>query len=58
MSLNKRERLAKKRTDEEEEKRIEAEKLNPPFPYKMEVFPYDFFGVGNLSQAEEEKSTS
>lgn len=58
MSLNKRERLAKKRTDEEEEKRIEAEKLNPPFPYKMEVFPYDFFGIENLSQAEEEKSTS
>lgn len=58
MSLNKRERLAKKRTDEEEEKRIEAEKLNPPFPYKMEVFPYDFFGIENLSQPEEEKSTS
>lgn len=58
MSLNKRERLQKKRNDEEEAKMEEAAKLNPSFPYKMEIFPYNFFGIENLSQAEEEKATS
>jgi hypothetical protein len=53
MSLDKRERLAKKRNDEEEAKKVESEKLNPSFPYKMEVFPYDFFGVENLSPPDE-----
>jgi hypothetical protein len=57
MSLDKRERLAKKRNDEEEAKKVEAEKLNPSFPYRMVVFPYDFFGIENLT-AEEEKPTS
>ena len=58
MSLDKKERLAKKRSDEEEAKKVEAEKLNPPFPYKMEVFPYDFFGYEQLTAPTEEKSTS
>lgn len=58
MSLNKRERLQKKRNDEEEVKMEEASKLNPSFPYKMEIFPYNFFGIENLSQTEKEKATS
>lgn len=58
MSLNKQERLAKKRNDEQEAKWVEAQKLNPSFPYTMEVFPYVFFGVENLSPQEKEKPTS
>jgi hypothetical protein len=57
MSLNKQANLAKKRSDEEEAKKVEAEKLNPSFPYRMVVFPYDFFGIENLT-TEEEKPTS
>ncbi|MFN6045989.1 MAG: hypothetical protein ACK49I_11005 [Verrucomicrobiota bacterium] len=58
MSLNKKDRLAKKRSDAQDAKLVEAQKLNPSFPYKMEVFPYGFFGIENLSQPEEKKSTS
>jgi hypothetical protein len=58
MSLNKQERLAKKRNDEEEAKAVEREKLNPSFPYKMAIFPYDFFGVESLTATEESKPTS
>ncbi|MFN6017009.1 MAG: hypothetical protein ACK49N_05490 [Verrucomicrobiota bacterium] len=58
MSLDKKERLAKKRNDEEEAKKVEAEKLNPSFPYKMEVFPYDFFGYEQLTAPTDGASTS
>jgi hypothetical protein len=58
MSLNKQERLTKKRNDEEEAKAVEREKLNPSFPYKMAIFPYDFFGVESLTATEESKPTS
>jgi hypothetical protein len=58
MSLNKQERLAKKRNDEEEAKAVEREKLNPSFPYKMAIFPYDFFGVESLTATEESEPTS
>ena len=58
MSLNKQERLTKKRNDEEEAKAVEREKINPSFPYKMAIFPYDFFGVENLTATEESKPTS
>jgi hypothetical protein len=49
MSLDKKASLAKKRSDAEEERMAEKERLNPRFPYRMEVFPYDFFGVENLT---------
>lgn len=58
MSLNKQERLTKKRNDEEEAKAVEREKINPSFPYKMAIFPYDFFGVESLTATEESKPTS
>jgi hypothetical protein len=57
MSLDKKASLAKKRSDAEEERMAEKEQLNPSFPYRMAVFPYDFFGIENLT-AEEEKVTS
>ena len=53
MSLDKKSNLEKKRNNEEEAKQTEAAKLNSSFPYKMEVFPYDFFGVENLSPPED-----
>ena len=46
--LDKRGRLAKKRSDAEEEAKIEREKFSPEFPYRMEMFPYNFFGVDRL----------
>lgn len=58
MSLDKQANLAKKRSDEEDAKKVEAEKLNPPFPYKMAVFPYDFFGYEQLTATTDSKSTS
>lgn len=58
MSLDKKERLAKKRSDEEEARVVEREKLNPSFPYKMEVFPYDFFGYEQLTAPIDGVSTS
>jgi hypothetical protein len=58
MSLDKKANLAKKRSDAEEAKKVEAEKLNPAFPYKMVVFPYDFFGYEQLTAPTEGKSTS
>lgn len=58
MSLDKKGRLEKKRSDEEEARAVEREKLNPSFPYKMAIFPYDFFGVENLTASEEDKPTS
>lgn len=58
MSLDKKERLAKKRSDEEEARIAETEKLNPSFPYKMAIFPYDFFGVESLTPSEEDKPSS
>lgn len=58
MSLNKKERLAKIRADEAEEKVAENKKLNPAFPYRMAAFPYDFFGIENLIAIEEEKPSS
>lgn len=58
MSLNKQERLTKKRNDEEEARAVEREKINPSFPYKMAIFPYDFFGVESLTATEESKPTS
>jgi len=53
MSLDKKANLEKKRNDEDEAKQTEAGKLNPSFPYKMTVFPYDFFGLENLDPPEE-----
>lgn len=58
MSLDKKERLAKKRSDEEEARIVEAEKLNPSLPYKMAIFPYDFFGIENLFPTEDEEEES
>jgi hypothetical protein len=57
MSLDKKANLEKKRNDEEEAKQTEAAKLNPSFPYKMAVFPYDFFGLENLSPPEDKKTS-
>ena len=58
MSLDKKERLTKKRNNEEEAKKVEAEKLNPSFPYKREFFPYDFFGYEQLTAPTDGASTS
>jgi len=57
MSLDKKSNLEKKRNNEEEAKQTEAAKLNPSFPYKMAVFPYDFFGLENLDPPEEKKTS-
>jgi hypothetical protein len=57
MSLDKKGRLARKRSDAEEAILDEAEKLNPSFPYRMEAFPFNFFGV-DIFVTEEEKPTS
>jgi hypothetical protein len=58
MSLNKKAALDKKRSDAEEARMAEKEKLNPRLPYKMLVFPYDFFGVDNLIATKKEKAKS
>ena len=58
MSLNKKERLAKSREAEAEEKAAANINLNPAFPYRMEQFPHGFFGIENLITVEEEKPTS
>jgi hypothetical protein len=57
MSLDKKGRLARQRSDAEEARLDEAEKLNPSFPYRMEAFPFNFFGV-DIFVTEEEKPTS
>ena len=58
MSLDKKAQLAKKRSDAEEERMAEKERLNPRFPYNMAVFPYDFFGIENLIPEKKDKSQS
>ena len=55
MSLDKKAQLAKKRSDAEEDRMAEKERLNPRFPYRMEVFPYDFFGIENLTPEKKDK---
>lgn len=58
MSLDKKGRLEKKRSDAEDARIVEAEKLNPSLPYKMAIFPYDFFGIENLFPTEDEEEKS
>jgi hypothetical protein len=48
MSLNKKAKMEKKRNVAEDAKTSEASRLNPKLPYRIVVFPYDFFGVENL----------
>lgn len=54
MSLDKKAKLEKKQNEANEQKLVVAETLNPKFPYRMIVFPYNFFGLENLVPREEE----
>jgi hypothetical protein len=54
MSFDKKTKMAKRR-NADEVKIAEASRLNPKLPYRIVVFPYDFFGVENLVPKKEEK---